>query len=69
MLDLNMGHYTISFDPDAQKICTIILLWGYWITREGVKPLEKKRHPGKTHTHCSTLERANKRTEQQKEKT
>ncbi len=27
-LDLNMGHYTIRLDPDAQKICTIILPWG-----------------------------------------
>eukprot|EP00957_Ditylum_brightwellii_P161235 12276583-Ditylum_brightwellii.AAC.1 len=48
VLDLNMGYYTICLDPDAQKICTIILLWdkierlGYWITREGVKALEKK---------------------------
>eukprot|EP00957_Ditylum_brightwellii_P180948 13785721-Ditylum_brightwellii.AAC.1 len=25
---LNMGYYTIHLDPDAQKICTIILLWG-----------------------------------------
>ena len=24
-LDLNMGYYTIRLDPDAQKICTIIL--------------------------------------------
>jgi hypothetical protein len=23
-LDLNMGYYTISLDPDASKICTII---------------------------------------------
>ena len=27
-LDLNMGYYTIRLDPDAQKICTIVLLWG-----------------------------------------
>ena len=27
-LDLNMGYYTIKLDPDAQKICTIILPWG-----------------------------------------
>ena len=27
-LDLNMGYYTIRLDPDAQKICTIILPWG-----------------------------------------
>jgi len=27
-LDLNMGYYTIRLDPDASKICTIILLWG-----------------------------------------
>ncbi len=27
-LDLNMGYYTIWLDPDAQKICTIILPWG-----------------------------------------
>ena len=26
-LDLNMGYYTIRLDPDAQKICTIILQW------------------------------------------
>jgi hypothetical protein len=24
-LDLNMGYYTIRLDPDASKICTIIL--------------------------------------------
>jgi hypothetical protein len=27
-LDLNMGYYTIRLDPDASKICTIILPWG-----------------------------------------
>ncbi len=27
-LDLNMGCYTIRFDPDASKICTIIFPWG-----------------------------------------
>ena len=27
-LDLIMGYYTIRLDPDASKICTIILLWG-----------------------------------------
>jgi hypothetical protein len=27
-LDLNMGYYTIKLDPDASKICTIILPWG-----------------------------------------
>ena len=27
-LDLNMGYYTIRLDPDAQRICTIILPWG-----------------------------------------
>ena len=27
-LDLNMGYYTIRLDPDAQKLCTIILPWG-----------------------------------------
>ena len=27
-LDLNMGYYTIRLDPDAQKMCTIILPWG-----------------------------------------
>ena len=27
-IDLNMGYYTIRLDPDAQKICTIILPWG-----------------------------------------
>ncbi len=27
-LDLNMGYYTIRFDPDASKICTIIFPWG-----------------------------------------
>jgi hypothetical protein len=26
-LDLNMGYYTIRLDPDAQKICTIVLPW------------------------------------------
>ena len=27
-LYLNMGYYTIRLDPDAQKICTIVLPWG-----------------------------------------
>ena len=27
-LDLNMGYFTIRLDPDAQKLCTIILPWG-----------------------------------------
>ena len=27
-LDLYMGYYTIRLDPDAQKICTIVLPWG-----------------------------------------
>ena len=27
-LDLNMGYYTIRLDPDASKICIIILLGG-----------------------------------------
>ncbi len=27
-LDLNMGYYTISLDPDRSKICTIIFPWG-----------------------------------------
>ena len=27
VLDLNMGYYTIRLDPDANKICTIILPW------------------------------------------
>jgi hypothetical protein len=28
-LDLSMGHYyTITLDPDASKICTIIFSWG-----------------------------------------
>ena len=27
-LDLNMGYYTIRLDPDASRICTIILHWG-----------------------------------------
>ena len=27
-LDLNMGYYTIRLDPDVQKICMIVLLWG-----------------------------------------
>ena len=27
-LDLNMGYYTIRLDPNAFKICTIILPWG-----------------------------------------
>ena len=27
-IDLNMGHYTIRIDSDAQKICTISLPWG-----------------------------------------
>ena len=27
-LDLNMGYYHIRLDPDARKLCTIILPWG-----------------------------------------
>ena len=27
-LDLNMGYYTIRWDPDASKIYTIIIPWG-----------------------------------------
>ena len=27
-LDLNMGYYTIHFDHDELKICTIIFQWG-----------------------------------------
>ncbi len=27
-LDLNMGYFSIRLDPDASKICTIIMLWG-----------------------------------------
>ncbi len=27
-LDLNMGYYTIRLDPDASRICTIIVPWG-----------------------------------------
>ena len=27
-LDLNMGYYTIRLNPDAQKLCTIVLPWG-----------------------------------------
>ncbi len=27
-LDVNMGYYTIRLDPDASKICIIILPWG-----------------------------------------
>ncbi len=27
-LDLNMSYYTITLDPDASKICTIIFPWG-----------------------------------------
>jgi hypothetical protein len=27
-LDLNMGCYSIRLDPDAPKICTIIIPWG-----------------------------------------
>jgi hypothetical protein len=26
--DLKMGYYTISLDPEAARICTIIFLWG-----------------------------------------
>ena len=26
-LDLNMGYYNIRLDPDAQRICTLILPW------------------------------------------
>ena len=27
-LDLNMGYYTLRLDPDASKLCTIVLPWG-----------------------------------------
>ncbi len=27
-LDLNMGYYTIRLDPNAFRICTIIVPWG-----------------------------------------
>jgi hypothetical protein len=27
-LDLNMGYYTISLDPEAARICIIIFPWG-----------------------------------------
>jgi hypothetical protein len=27
-LDLNMGYYTIRLDPDAQKMCTIVIHFG-----------------------------------------
>jgi hypothetical protein len=27
-INLNMGYYTIRLDPDASKICTLILPWG-----------------------------------------
>jgi hypothetical protein len=26
--DLNLGYYKIRLDPDASKICTIIIPWG-----------------------------------------
>ncbi len=31
--DLNMGYYTISLDPDASKICTIIFPWGKYSSK------------------------------------
>ena len=30
-LDVHMGYYTIRLDPDVQKICTIVLLWGKYL--------------------------------------
>jgi len=30
-LALNMGYYMIRLDPDAQKICTIMLPWGKYL--------------------------------------
>jgi hypothetical protein len=27
-LDLNMGHYHIKLDSDAQKLCTNVFPWG-----------------------------------------
>ena len=30
-IDLNMEYYTIRLDPEAQKICTIILPWGKYL--------------------------------------
>ena len=32
-LDLNMGYYTISLDPDASKICTVIFPGGKYSYR------------------------------------
>ena len=26
-----MGYYTIRLDPDAQKLCMIVLLWGKYL--------------------------------------
>ena len=30
-LDLNMGYYTIRLDPDAQRVCMVILPWGNYL--------------------------------------
>jgi hypothetical protein len=30
-LDLNMGYYTIRFDPTGAKMCTIIFFWGKYL--------------------------------------
>jgi hypothetical protein len=27
-MDLNMSYYRIKLDADAQKLCTIVFLWG-----------------------------------------
>ena len=27
-LDLNMGYYHIELNPDAKKLCTIVMPWG-----------------------------------------
>jgi hypothetical protein len=27
-LDLNMGHYHVKLNPDAQKCCTVVTQWG-----------------------------------------
>eukprot|EP00957_Ditylum_brightwellii_P149567 11389527-Ditylum_brightwellii.AAC.1 len=42
VLDLNMGYCTICLDPDAQKICTIILPW------EGLKQAGLKVNASKS---------------------
>ncbi len=36
-LDLNIGYYTIRLNPTAAKMCTIIVPWGKYRKRRGIR--------------------------------